>query len=110
MTEVFEHNPEDHDDPVSGQTWLIGSLGALVLVAIMLGLTAMYYNAKAREIHKVVVSPERLEVLQLRQEQQALLAGPPRWVTRDDGAETVRALIIPIDRAMELVVMEGVGQ
>ncbi len=110
MTEVFEHNPGDHDDPVTGQTWLIGFLGTLVLVAMMLGLTAIYYNAKAREIHKVVVSPERLEVLQLRQEQQALLTGPPRWVTRDDGAETVRALIIPIERAMELVVMEGVGQ
>lgn len=110
MTEVFEHNPEDHEDPVSGQTWLIGFLGALVLVAIVLGLTAMYYNAKAREIYKVVVSPERLEVRQLLQEQEALLAGPPRWVTRDDGAETVEALIIPIERAMELVVMEGVGQ
>ncbi len=110
MTEVFEHNPGDHDDPVSGQTWLIGFLGALVLVAMMLGLTAIYYNAKAREINEVVVRPERQEVRQLRQEQESLLAGPPRWVTRDDGAETVEALIIPIERAMELVVMEGVGQ
>ena len=78
-----------------------------MLVAIVLGLTAMYYNAKAREIYKVVVSPERLEVLQLRQEQEALLAGPPRWVTRDDAAATVEALIIPIEWAMELVVAEA---
>ena len=98
MTEAFEHNPGDHEDPVSGQTWLIGFLGALVLVAMMLGLTAIYYNAKAREIHNVVVSPVRQEIQQLRQEQEALLAGPPRWVTRDDGAETVEALIIPIER------------
>ena len=107
MTETFEHNPEDHEDPVSGQTWLIGFLGALVLVAMMLGLTAIYYNAKARQIEKVVVTPERLEVRQLLQEQEALLAGPPRWVTRDDAAETVEALIIPIEWAMELVVAEA---
>ncbi len=107
MTEVFEHNPGDHDDPVTGQTWLIGFLGALVLVAMMLGLTAIYYNAKAREINKVVIIPERQEVRQLLQEQEALLAGPPRWVTRDDAAETVEALIIPIEWAMELVVAEA---
>ncbi len=107
MTEAFEHNPGDHEDPVSGQTWLIGFLGALVLVAMMLGLTAIYYNAKAREINKVVIIPERQEVRQLLQEQESLLAGPPRWVTRDDGAETVEALIIPIEWAMELVVAEA---
>ena len=58
----------------------------------------------------MVVIPEGQEVRQLLQEQEALLAGPPRWVTRDDAAETVEALIIPIEWAMELVVMEGVGQ
>ncbi|MHC4416164.1 MAG: hypothetical protein ACYS0G_12860 [Planctomycetota bacterium] len=107
MTEVYEHNPEDHDDPVATPTWLVGLFGAVALVVIILGLTALYYNAKAEAFREQVLSRDRLDVLELRRQQEALLGGPPRWVERDEQGETVEALVIPIERAMALVVEEA---
>ena len=107
MTEVFEHNPQDHEDPVAGPTWLVGILGAILLVVSLLGLTALYYNVKAEELEGQVIGLERLEVLELRRQQEALLAGSPRWIKRDEQGEEIEAFIIPIERAMELVVEEA---
>ncbi len=42
----------------------------------------------------------------MRAQQEALLQGPPRRVTRMGETGEVEALVIPIDRAMELVVAE----
>ncbi len=107
MTDVFEHNPDDHDDPVAGPTWLVGLLGAILLVVILMGVTALYYNVKGQELDDQFVNVERLEVRELRHQQEARLRGPSRWEKRDDQGETVEALIIPIERAMELVVEEA---
>ncbi len=107
MTDVYEHNPEEHEDPTAGLTWFMGLLGALVLVVIMLGITALYYNVKAQQVRDQVVSPQRREVLELRLQQEALLADPPRWVERDEQGQTVRAYVIPIEQAMESVVEEA---
>ena len=107
MTDVYEHNPQDHDDPVAGPTWLIGFLGTILLVAIMLGTTALYYNVKAGKVDEQVVRPERAEVAKLHRAQEAMLTGPPRWVQREDQGEMVTALVIPIEDAMDLVVAEA---
>ncbi|MHC4080189.1 MAG: hypothetical protein ACYS15_13410 [Planctomycetota bacterium] len=107
MTEVYEHNPDDHDDPTAGFTWLMGLVGALLLVVIILGLTALYFNVKAEMFQRQVVSAERLELQALRREQEALLAGPPRFIEREQQGETVTAYIIPIEQAMEIVVREA---
>jgi hypothetical protein len=107
LTEVYEHNPEDHEDPTHGITWLVGLMGALLLVVIMLGLTALYYNVKAGEIQDHVISRQRDEVVELRRRQEALLAGPPRFIERDEQGRTVTAYIIPIEQAMESVVEQA---
>lgn len=109
MTEVYEHNPGDHDDPVAGPTWLVGVLGALVLVATLLGLTALYYNVKARMFTEQVVDKPVTAVQQLREQQRELLEGEPHWVERRAGDEVVRELVIPIDRAIELIATESGG-
>ena len=108
MTEIYEHNPDpkDHDDPVSGPTWLVGLIGAILLAVTMLGLTAFYYNVQATEFETQFVGTERLDVIELRQQQEALLTGPPRWVDRQEQDQTVRAFVIPIEQAMALVVEE----
>ena len=107
MTEVYEHNPGEHDDPTAGFTWLIGLVGVLLLVVIILWVTALYYNVKAGIFQRQVVNAPRLELLELRRPQEALLAGPPRSIERDEQGETVRAYIIPIEQAMEIVVREA---
>ena len=107
MTEVYEHNPGEHEDPTAGFTWLMGLVGVLLLVVVILGLTALYYNVKAEMFQRQVVSAERWELLELHRPQEALLAGPPRYIERDQQGETVRAYIIPIEQAMEIVVRDA---
>jgi hypothetical protein len=107
LTEGYEHHPEDHGDPAPGLIWFTGLLGALLLVVIMLGLTALYYNVKAEVFQRQVVSAERLELQELYAPQRALLAGPPRFIERDEQGQTVTAYIIPIERAMQLVIDEA---
>lgn len=107
LTEVFEHNPDDHEDPQPGLTLLVGVIGAVLLAVTVMGLTALYYNTKAEEVTEEVVDVTRIEPAEHYREQEALLTGPPHWVERDEQGKTVKAYVIPIDRAMELVVAES---
>lgn len=106
MSDVYEHNPDDHDDPRPALTWFFGFVGAVLLVVTVLIVTALYYNVKAQEVAIQVVRPQRLEVIELREQQEAMLHAPAGWVEREDQGETVRAYTIPIEQAMELVVKE----
>lgn len=106
MSDVYEHNPSDHEDPTAGPTWIVGGLGVILLAATLFGVTALYYNVKTAEVEEYFVEPERSDVMELRKQQEAMLEGPPRHVTRDEAGTEVEAFVIPIDRAMELVVQE----
>jgi len=112
MSEVYEHNPGDHEDPLPGPTWIVGILGAVLLAVIMLGLTALFYNAQAKEDDKKIVFKEPDEVIKLRESQNAILNGTPslREVSETDAqgqTHIVQALSIPIDQAMQIVVNEN---
>jgi hypothetical protein len=110
MSEYYEHNPGDHEDPVSGATWLLGVVGAVLLLVILLGLTALYYNAYSREFETKYVEPrEPWDLRRYRSEQRDRLHREPRWESRIVAEEEVASLVIPIGRAMELVVQEGPG-
>jgi hypothetical protein len=106
MTEHHEHNPGDHEDPVTGPTWLIGVIGVVLMIVIVLGLTALYYNAQAQVTHDRVMTAEIRELREHRERQHAQLAGPPRWETREFVGEETDVYVIPIDDAMKLVVEE----
>jgi hypothetical protein len=114
MSEVFEHNPGDHDDPLPGPTYLIGLLGAVLLIVIGLGITALFFNADQAEIIRKVVDRDPMELENLRSQQQALLTASPHWesyqVEDQSGVKDVTALVIPIDQAMELTVKEYAGK
>ncbi len=106
MSDVFEHNPEDHEDPRAGITWFVGFVGSVAFVVTTLAVWALYYNVKGEQVEESFVAPAREEVAELKRSQQALLAGPPRWIDVDEAGETVRRYVIPIEQAMELVVQE----
>ena len=109
MSEIFEHNPDDHEDPRAGLTWLLGLIGTLTLVITMLAIWALYYNMKRVQVEQTVLAPVRQDVAELRQRQEGLLAGPPRWITVDVQGEPVRRYVVQIERAMELVVQANNG-
>ena len=109
MTDVFEHNPGDHEDPLTGPSWFVGLVGGLILVATLLGLTALYYNMVTEEEVEKVINTGREELENLRREQSMHLVGPARREERLVNGEVVIALVIPIDQAMELVVRDAEG-
>ena len=106
MTDHYEHNIDDHEDPAASSTWLVGFIGVVLLVVTMLGVTALYYNVKADRVDEKVVKPDRWDVKKLRIQQEQRLNTPARWVERDEGGEVTRALAIPLERAMKIVVEE----
>jgi hypothetical protein len=112
MSEQFEHNPNDHEDPVAGSTWLVGLVGTILLVVIILGVTALLYQVQDEEILEQVVKTAPAELVELRAAQQRQLTDPPRYEERPGAAEgdaPVRSLVIPIDRAMRLIAQEHGG-
>ena len=106
MSDVFEHNPGDHDDPTSIPTSVVIALGALGLTASIMLVTALYYNVKNEQIVESVEAQPRLDVQELTASQEQLLAGPPRWVEREENGTKVRVYVIPIDLAMQRMVEE----
>lgn len=104
MSEHHEHNPTDHEDPLSGPTWLLGVIGVVLTIVIVLGLTALYYNAQAQFTQERVMTAEIRELREHRQRQQARLEGPPRWETREFVGEEQDVYIVPIEDAMHRVV------
>ncbi|MEE9128390.1 MAG: hypothetical protein V3T84_00085 [Phycisphaerales bacterium] len=106
MTDHYEHNIDDHEDPAASSTWLVGFIGVVLLVVTMLGVTALYYNVKAQRVDEEVVKPDINEPKNLRVHQERRLNAPARWVERDDGGEVTRELAIPLERAMKIVVEE----
>ncbi len=106
MTDYHEHNIDDHEDPAASSTWLVGFIGAVLLVVTMLGVTALYYNVKASKEQDVVLDEPFIKVEKVRTRQERRLTAPARWEERDDGGEVRRELVIPLERAMKIVVEE----
>ena len=106
MSDTYEHNPNDHEDPLAGVTMMVGGLGAIGLVAIMLLLTAIYYNAKTDDVRAKVYMQEREEVRDLYVAQENLLHETGRQ-PRDVLGEMVDVNVIPIDQAMDIIVAEA---
>ncbi len=110
MSEAYEHNPGDHEDPKAGITWFIGFVGSVAFVVTVLAVWALYYNVKNEQVEESFVAPAREEIAELKRSQEALLAGPPRYIDVDDQGENVSRYIIPIEQAMQLVVRENGGR
>lgn len=106
MTDYYEHNIDDHEDPAASSTWLVGFIGVVLLVVTMLGVTALYYNVKADQVDEAVLKPDINEPKKARARQERRLTAPARWEERDEGGEVTRELTIPLERAMKIVVEE----
>lgn len=106
MSDALEHNPNDHEDPLSAPLWLIGGFGAVLLIVTVLGLIALYNNARSVEEDVKVVNVEPKELDLLLTPQQLRLEIPHQVVYEDE-----IVTVIPIEHAMELVVQEyGAGR
>ena len=96
-----------------GPTWIVAFLGVVLLSVIMLGLTALFYNAQTQEETVKVVKRDPEELVKLRALQQAQLYSTPHIaeekikVEGQQQEQIAQAIVIPIDQAMQLVVQEA---
>ncbi len=103
MNDPLEHNPTDHEDPLAGPTWTIGIIGMVLLAVTVLAVAAVFYDVDTAERQIKIESAPTSVVEQLKAEQRLRLTGMRRE-RRADGEE---AVVIPIDLAMELMVLEA---
>ena len=102
MSEVYEHNQGDHEDPLPGPTWIVSIVGTVLLVVIILGVTALFFNADTREIDVKVMTQQYQQYQSLRNEQLAKISGSPRIVEVIENDRKIETIVIPIERAMAL--------
>lgn len=88
----------DHSDPKSSTTFIVGTVGIVLLLVIVVMLEVLYYQTNDAEVFRKVVQQQPEELRQLQAEQREVLNGYA-WV---DEANAV--VSIPIDEAMRLTV------
>ena len=98
------HHIQDEEDPVAGPLWMVGILGFILLNVVMLGLIAIYHDAANVAEEREVVNQTPPELAGLRSAQEKRLA-----TAHLDEYEDETALVIPIDKAMQLVANEYAG-
>ncbi len=110
MSDAFEHNPGDHEDPMSGPTWLIGFIGTIILIVIVLAVTALLKFTETDAQEQLLVAPDLAELVEIRSRDTARLSGEPRVVEFLDvqGNRSTR-LVIPIEEAVQHVADEFSG-
>jgi hypothetical protein len=104
MSEHFEHNVGDHEDPVPASTWLVGAIGAVLLIVIVFGLTALYYNAYLEEADTKLVQKPTFDLQRYTERQRQHFVVEEKWVEREVGENRIRAKVIPLDQAMDEVI------
>ena len=103
MSQVYEHNPGDHEDPAPGMTWMMGIIGMLILIVIYFGITAVYRDSQTFD------DAEKYQAEAEKPAEAVKRAAMEQINTKDwhpvDNAEGVREnrWTIPIDRAMDLM-------
>ena len=102
MSEVYEHNVGDHEDPLPGPTWIISILGSVLLAVVVLGVTALFFNADTRMIDAKVVDADYAHMQEMKETQLAAIDAPPHRKEVVENEQTVANIVIPIDLAMKV--------
>ena len=97
----------DFDDPEPGMTWFVTFAAAIVLTALVLGLSALYFGMSDRWTEELIISAPAEEYEQLRSAQMELLAAPRRFEVLDLEGNLQPRVGIPIGEAIERMVSDG---
>jgi hypothetical protein len=103
MHDVYEHNVGDHEDPLPGPTWILTILGSVLLLVVVLGVTALFFNADERMVDDKTQLATYPQFENLKAEQLARIHGPPRRVEIVENDRVVDTVVIPIEIAMEKI-------
>jgi hypothetical protein len=98
MSDVYEHNPGDHEDPVAGSTWTIGIIGVIFLIFCVLLVTVLFRAMFDAQTAESVVNATPQQQAALRQSQVDRLTDGPHYEIRE--ADGRRHLVVPLEQAM----------
>ena len=99
--------PTQLDDPEPGSTWFFSLAGIVILVALVVAASVMFFHVDARETETKVIDPAYASLERIRAGWREQLGSWQRYEwTAADGTK-VKKVRMPIDRAMELVAKEG---
>jgi len=99
--------PTQLDDPEPGSTWFFSLAGIVILVALVVAASVMYFHVDARETETKVIDPAYATLENLRSGWREQLGSWQRYDWTAADGKKVQKIRMPVDRAMELVVKEG---
>jgi len=99
----------DYEDPLAAPTWLIGIVGIAILIALILGVTALAYAVRYSEAQRINVQQPVVELENLRAAQKARLEAGPHRELRMDSRDGEPSIVIPLSEAIQLVTEEYRG-
>ena len=90
------------DDPEAGKTWLVSLMGVIILAALVIALSVMYFRTEATEVEAKVIAPEYLALKDLKTRQLELLASKGAYSVEVNGKQVQRNRI-PVADAMRML-------
>lgn len=99
--------PTQLDDPEPGSTWFFSLAGIVILVALVVAGSVMYFHAETRETETKVIDPAYANLESLRAQWREQLGSYQRYRWTQADGSNVQKVRVPVARAMELIVQEG---
>ena len=90
------------DDPEAGQTWLVSLIGIIILTAVVIALSVMYFKTEQTEVDLKVIEPQYIALEDLKLKQMELL-GSSGTYSLDIAGKPVERQRIPVAEAIKLV-------
>jgi hypothetical protein len=91
------------DDPEEGRTWMVSLVGIVILCALVVFLSVVYFRTEQKEIDLKIVDESWLALQRSKQAQMELLSSAGAY-TADVGGKPVARERMPIAKAMEALV------
>lgn len=96
-----------HDDPEPQATWFIGLAGAVLLTALVLAISVLFYGTQEKLTDKLVIEVPSTQREQLKAAQLEKLAQFGRYTTTDAEGKTIERTRIPVSQAIDLILKDG---
>ena len=90
------------DDPEAGQTWLVSLIGIIILTAVVIALSVMYFKTEQTEVDLKVIEPQYIALEDLKLKQMELLSSSGTY-SLDIAGKPVERQRIPVAEAIKLV-------
>ena len=90
------------DDPEAGQTWVVSLIGIIILTAVVIALSVMYFKTEQTEVDLKVIEPQYIALEDLKLKQMELLSSSGTY-SLDIAGKPVERQRIPVAQAIKLV-------